>query len=252
MNNFIKNNYLDEIQPYIDELATIKNPKHTQEIDALIKWAYILKDIDDLKVQPKRILDLGCGQSHLPAILANRSYVKEVVALDNTKINEICKKHKKVVCILKDARTYLKTVELEYFDLIYDACAVIHFYAKQKPAKKNKDKIIKNIGLHYISSKILKLIKHNGFFISVTDVFTPLSIYSIKQLNIPNSKGKITKHDMLYVEQILDITQNAGLKLSKPFDYNTNNIFTRKHLLNVRNHKYEHHLSIANFIYQVQ
>ena len=255
MNRFIKKDYLDEIQSYVEELETVKNPKHTQPQDATIKWGYILKNIDDLGIKPKRILDLGCGQSHLPAILANRPYVEEVVALDRKKINKACENHPKVTCVLDDARHYLQSVKSKSFDLIYDACAVVHFYPKQKrksEAKEDKHNFIKNVGLKYISSKMTKLIKPGSFFISTSDVFTPMDVYPEQQFNVPNSRGKIKKHDMLYVEQILEIIKSGGLKLYSPFDYNTDDIFTQLHKIGVHSQNYRHHLSIINLVYKIK
>ncbi len=174
INGLIPQN-IDFLKYYIQHIKSVKNNDHEQDQDALIKWAYILWVIDYLKLKPKRILDLGAGYSHLPAILADYPFVEEVVAIDKNKFCRLCKEHPKVTCKLVDVFSYFPELESQSFDLIYDACAITHFRsihkAKDINIKKIKHEInLKHVGLFHTIKHINRLLKPDTFCISSSDI----------------------------------------------------------------------------------
>jgi len=190
MNKFLTRVDVKELKKYYPLIKGIPNKQHSQELDALIKWSAILQTIDELKLQPERVFDIGAGLSHLPVVIADKyPSIKTVFALDIKKIAKVCKAHHKVAWTTKDALEHLLILESKSFDLVYDACAITHFYPKETEKKHRQyNNLVK------IASQINRILTDDGIFITVSDVQAKKRrIYPPDILRVEDFVGKLIK-----------------------------------------------------------
>jgi len=173
--------------------------------DALLKWSSILSSIQELGIYPKKIVDLGCGQSNLTLVIDKmlEGGLEEVYLLDVEPANKLFLESKKCKYLQGNILQTAYTIQEESIDLAIDSCAVTHF--------KSTCEVSANDGILETAKILSRILKVGGYFISASDILS-------------------FKEDTIYGEFIsasnmISLYESQGLTLVSDFNETFDNAF---------------------------
>jgi len=165
INKLTTNKDVEELRKFVDENGWAKSHPHwlwgKTEGDVMLKWGGILRGIKSVVTKDSMVLDLACGDSPLPKIISG--WCNHLYSYDANKLPDGLPNN----CTVKLCKSdeYLKTVKDDFFDIVYDSCAVIHFNAREyDPANE-----IYNKGFYDTLVDVKRCLKPGGYFFVVCD-----------------------------------------------------------------------------------
>lgn len=188
-----------------------KNSENEDNFVAIYKWAIILYVFENFIKDKKnlKILDVGGGYySWLTNYFTKYGEVTNIDIIDTYKENGKLNSNKvyynsKINFINGNFLKVGKKLSNNYYDFIYDGCAIIHF----NPTKKNN---LLNYGVYETAAIINNILSDKGIFISSSHCVHP-NYYQVR--------------DMIYPENLMNSYLKAGLNpLFKP-DFKINEYF---------------------------
>jgi len=198
MNRLIRSYDLKDLEKYVLILRSIQNSEHEQKPDALVKWASIMKIIDDLKIEPKKILDAGSGKSHISLAIDKmlENSLEEIRCLDIVSPIATLQTNEKCKFKVQDFFESSNDLENEYFDLIIDGCSVTHFDTNSKHSH--------NDGCFKMGKVAERILKKGGYLICASDVLS---------FNDDQIKG-----EFISIELMVSAYEAGGIKLISDLD----------------------------------
>ena len=164
----------------------------------LWKQNIILKFIEDMKLIPKQILDIGAGCMNLtPYLMKTYKSLYTAVDIEGSERNNLLK-------LLSNAEIDTTTIAYytddflnfntdQKYDLIYDVCAIIHFNPTTE--------LCGNDGLLNCGYKIKEALTEDGYFLFVSDCTNG------KETNHKNEYNK----EFIEKDEIINCFTLAGL-----------------------------------------
>lgn len=158
--------FLSDLKPYIQKTCNICFNDKLVNADMLWKQNIMLKFIEDNKLVPKQILDIGAGCMNLTPYLM-KTYNSFYTAVDMDGTERI-----KLLDLLRNSgidtdmidyytEDFLKFNTDKKYDLIYDVCSMIHFNPSTE--------LCGNDGLLHCGYKIKESLSDDGYFLFVSD-----------------------------------------------------------------------------------
>jgi hypothetical protein len=190
---------LIELESQIKKTCGLKNPKLVNS-DGLWKQNVILKFLEENKISPRRILDIGAGCANVSLYLI-KEYGSEYVGVDHsTKDLEDFNAALDLNNLNSEKVEYEVADFLQYksdkrFDLIYDICSIAHF----NPTKE----ITANDGFYQSAVIVNSILEEDGYFMVSTDCH---------EENKPNHRGEINV-EYISPDQIIESIEKAGFTL---------------------------------------
>jgi SAM-dependent methyltransferase len=190
--------YLNELEPFINKTCQICFNDKLVNADMLWKQNIILKFIEDMKLIPKQILDIGAGCMNLtPYLMKTYNSIYTAVDIEGTERNNLLK-------LLRNAEIDTSTIAYytddflnfntdRKYDLIYDVCAMIHFNPTTE--------LCGNDGLLNCGYKIKEALTEDGYFLFVSDCTNG------KETNHKNEYNK----EFIEKDEIINCFTLAGL-----------------------------------------
>jgi len=191
--------FLSELTPFIKKTCEICFNDKLVNADMLWKQNIILKFIEDMKIVPKQILDIGAGCMNLtPYLMKTYNCLYTAVDIECTERDNLLK-------LLRNAE--IDTSMIDYYaddffnfnsnkkyDIIYDVCAMIHFNPSTE--------LCGNDGLLQCGIQIKEALTDDGYFLFVSDCTNG------KETNQKNEYNK----EFIDKEEIIKCFQMAGLQ----------------------------------------
>jgi SAM-dependent methyltransferase len=240
MNSIAK---LDAFDDLVDELKYIQYTGYDKEtnLDYVYKWSSMLKYGKDLGflAEGKKIVELGGGLSPVQFMFANKGC--QVINLDlnfnaswfqtHNKyykhatpqfIEESEKNLKNIQFIAGNIHDTIKSIPSNSIDAAVDTCALHVFIGD---------------GNNNLINEIHRILKPNGYFVSIGDIANP-------HLGKSDIEFKFPK-DMAFV-----LSKNPGLTLVEPYDYDTWDEYTKNRQNAITRTCYNpKQLSLKNMLY---
>ena len=189
--------------------------KNWDKLDAYYKWCACLNMFEDVRWvdTSMKVVDLGSGDGPICHIISDMGY--NVVGVD---VKPWSYPYKSLVqMVLRGAETVLREYEDESVDIFIDGCAVTHFNPNHEPDIPNK-------GWKNIFDSVARVMKPTGHFIVTSDVMY---------------QGTEHNGEFISPEQIIEMAESSGLKLTSEFDYDRTNA--------IRRSEDQGELAVANF-----
>lgn len=214
INTVFRNKELKQLEKFSSHLwnVTPLGNGFPPTTDAMVKWCGILETIHDLSLDPKSIMDAGCGPSHLSlAIRDMKPQIQEIYCLDREQISPLLRNQNICKCFLGDFfEACQKNVPDDSLDLIVDGCSVTHFDASCN--------LSLNDGCYKFAKEAKRTLKKNGFYITCSD-------FSLSG----NEKGEFVS-----VNSMIKSYEDGGLRLyAGSSDFNDEDAFIANKELNL-------------------
>lgn len=214
MNKVLNKNSVEELKKYekiLWSISPLSNGHHPTE-DAMIKWCSIIDAALEIDLKYEKILDAGCGPSNLSLILKESfPTIDEIFCIDRERISPLLTSSSICKCFQGDFFEQAKNIPDESLDLIIDACSVTHFDTNSNVAA--------NDGCHRLAKEATRILKKEGFFISVSD-------FSL----LGNTKG-----EFIDIESMIQSYESGGLKIfgTKNLEIDMQNVYISNRQLNL-------------------
>jgi len=189
---------LSELTSFIKKTCEICFNDKLVNADMLWKQNTILKFIEDMKIVPKQILDIGAGCMNLtPYLMKTYNSLYTAVDIECTERDNLLKllRNTDIDTSMIDYYTenFLNFNSNKKYDIIYDVCAMIHFNPSTE--------LCGNDGLLQCGIQIKDALTDDGYFLFVSDCTNG------KETNQKNEYNK----EFIDKEEIIKCFQMAGL-----------------------------------------